>query len=252
MTRLFPSTTLNSFLAVFASLLVAMLGPLSGRAATWQEILSGMPLESRPAELNRSNVVDVILRSFARNSEVKALVFMPGATDEFYFFRRARAKLDSEKTLFQAVQALTNQTLIRVTFRSPLLLLHTAEDPLEPGFSIRDEKTAEQLRGKRIGHEFVWNDRDWDFIHPLLTFYANEKIVPGKNSPETTHFFRHSMVARDLTAWELLEAISLANKTTFTVQRHRIIFAGDTRFLAKPPVPTNWWALPNPPALPKN
>ena len=58
----------------------------------------------------------ILLNSFRRNPAVQALIFMPGATDEFYFFRRARARLtNNAPTLLDAVTALTNQTYIRAT-----------------------------------------------------------------------------------------------------------------------------------------
>src|ERR1035438_813775 len=108
-----------------------------GAAETWQAALSRMPLGTNATQLNRTNCVGIMLRAFQSNDVVKALIFLPGATDEFYFFRRARANLpDRPASLLDAVSALTNQTLLRATFRPPLLLLHTKEDFLEPVFKI--------------------------------------------------------------------------------------------------------------------
>ena len=45
-----------------------------------------MPLTERVTELERHNVVRIMLNSFQSNAAVQALIFMPGATDEFYFF----------------------------------------------------------------------------------------------------------------------------------------------------------------------
>ena len=45
-----------------------------------------MPLTEKVSELNRHNCVKVTLGSLQRNPAVKALIFMPGARDEFYFF----------------------------------------------------------------------------------------------------------------------------------------------------------------------
>ncbi len=45
-----------------------------------------MPLGTNVTELNRTNCVGIMLRAFQSNNVVKALIFMPGATDEFYFF----------------------------------------------------------------------------------------------------------------------------------------------------------------------
>ena len=92
-------------------------------------------------ELNRTNCVEILLGAYFQSNEVvKALVFMPGATDELYLFRRARAVLTaSNSSLHDAVAALTNQTFIHATFRTPFLLLHTGEDPIEPDNTIQDQ-----------------------------------------------------------------------------------------------------------------
>src|SRR5437870_4716185 len=97
-------------------------------AETWNEALARMPLGTGRIELNRTNCVALMLRGFQSNQTVKALIFMPGATDEFYMFRSARGVLtNNHPSLFDAVTALTNQTLIRVSFLPPLLLLHSDE-----------------------------------------------------------------------------------------------------------------------------
>ena len=103
-------------------------------AQSWPDALAKMPLPRRVQYLTRTNCVPTLLAAFQPDQTVKALVFMPGATDEFYMFRRATAELTNPApSLLDAVIALTNQTFIRATFRPPLLLLHTDEDPLEPG-----------------------------------------------------------------------------------------------------------------------
>src|SRR5450631_2184745 len=87
------------------------------RAETWQDVLGRMPLGTNVAELNRTNCVKIMLPALQSNDVVKALIFMPGATDEFYFHRRGTASLtNASPTLLDAVSALTNQTLIRATF----------------------------------------------------------------------------------------------------------------------------------------
>jgi hypothetical protein len=105
-------------LQLFASaiaVLVLCCSPQSGRSAEpWQEALATMPLGTGPLTLTSTNCVGLTLRAFTSNHVVKALVFLPGATDEFYMFRRAKAQVSSTSpTLPDAVQALTNQTLIR-------------------------------------------------------------------------------------------------------------------------------------------
>ena len=200
-----------------------------------------MPLSESPPELHRSNCVSVMLHSLQPDETVKALIFLPGATDEFYFFRRARARLtNASPTLLDAIVSLTNQTYIRATFRPPLLLLHTAEDPTTPIIKVEDEPTAARLKRRHFLKQFLWNDRDWDFVHPLLSFELDTRILPGPKTHESNHFFRHSLAAYGLNTWEALEAISLVNKTQITIQRKKLLFDLDTRVLAVPPVPDNW------------
>jgi hypothetical protein len=215
---------------------LALAAPLAAQT-TWQEEFAKMPLTEKVSELNRHNCVKVMLGSFQRNPAVKALIFMPGATDEFYFYRRARATLtNSAPTLLDAVLALTNQTYIRATLRPPLLLLHTAEDPLDPVIIIQDQHTADRLQKKHFEKHGLFNDRDWDFMQPILSFDLDTKMLPGLDSDDTHHFFRHSFAEFDLNGWDALRAVALAGKTCFTVQKKRVVFAGDTRVLA-PAVP---------------
>ena len=66
----------------------------AGAAETWQSALAQMPLGTNVAQLNRTNCVNIHVHAFGSNDVVKGLVFMPGATDEFYMFRRAKASVD--------------------------------------------------------------------------------------------------------------------------------------------------------------
>jgi hypothetical protein len=48
----------------------------------WQSALSQMPLHTNATALNRTNCVPLLLNAFQPSDKVKALIFMPGATDE--------------------------------------------------------------------------------------------------------------------------------------------------------------------------
>src|ERR1043166_1612532 len=152
---------------VFFSFCAAPLTLSAGESC--ETALARMPLGAQPAELNRTNCVPILLRAFQSNDTVKALIFMPGATDEFYMFRRARAALTNQgSSLLDAVAALTNQTLIRVTFFPPLLLLHTDEDPVEPLIHVEHAATADKLQRSAFLPHVFYQDRDWDFVQPIL------------------------------------------------------------------------------------
>jgi len=220
-------------------LLILLVAPMN--AQTWQDELAKMPLAYPVKELNEKNCADVMLPSLHWNPVVKALVFMPGATDEFYFFHRAKAVLtNGSPTLLDAVSALTNQTLIVATYRAPFLILHTAEDPMEPIGIVEDQKTAERIRRKEFKHFAIYNDRRWDEMQPMLQFELNARVLPGTKSHETAHFFRNTFCCWELNGWQMLEAMTMAGKTRFTVKKKLIVFEGDTRFLSRPATPNGF------------
>jgi hypothetical protein len=206
-----------------------------GADADWQTPLGQMPLAAGVTELVRTNCVDAMLRAFQSNDVVKALVFMPGATDEFYMFHRAHAVLTNDApTLLDAVNALTRQTNIRVTFDPPLLLLHTDEDPIDPLYTIQDQATADKIRARRFMAHALFNDIDWDHLMPVLEKRLKCDFRPWPRHRDSWHFYRHSFAAWNLDGWEALEAVSLAGKEKFTVKKHRVVFEGDVRVRAVP------------------
>ncbi len=220
-------------------LLVCVCLPPSGAPAVqpWAEALGQMPLLTSVTELNRSNCVDVMLKSFRSNQVVKALIFMPGATDEFYMFRRAKVRLAGHSaSLLDAVSALTNQTLIRASFRAPMLLLHTDEDPLEADMTVETPAACEQLRQHTLPH-LLFNDRDWGTVQPCLKWPLKTQIRPWHDSRASWHFYRHSFAGWNLDGWEALEATALAGKSRFTVRGNGVVFEPDPRVLVAPNPP---------------
>ena len=204
-------------------------------AEPWQSALEGMPLGAKVTELNRTNCVAIMLTAFQSNDVVKALIFMPGATDEFYMFRRARANLTNPSpTLLDAVSALTNQTFIRATFLPPLLLLHTDEDPIDPLIAVEHQPTASKLKQARFLPHAIYNDRDWDAVQPNLKKTLKIDIRPWRYSQDSWHFYRHSFAEWGLSGWEALEAAAFAGKTSFTIQRKRAVFRVDGRVRSVP------------------
>ncbi|MEP6663587.1 MAG: hypothetical protein ABJC04_07975 [Verrucomicrobiota bacterium] len=210
----------------------------------WQEALSKMPLSLTSPQLSKTNAIPLMLAAFQKNDAAKALIFLPGATDEFYFFNRGHARLTNDSpTLLDAIAALTNQTLIHVTYRAPFILLHSAEDSLEPVAKIMDQRTAGHLREKHFVKHFIYEDRNWRSLLRTLTFQLDTKILPLAGTHESHHFYRHNLAGFDLNGWEILEALAYAGKTQFTVERKKIIFEGDPRFRERPTVPENFEAL---------
>ena len=161
-----------------------------------------------------------MLGSFRSNELIKAFIFMPGATDEFYMFRRARAEIKTEApTLLDAIAALTNQTRIRATFRTPFLLLHTGTDPLLPVVNILDQKCALKLaRAPRVP-AVSFNDTEWDSIQPLLKRGFKIDVKPWRYSRDSHHFYRSAFAAYDLNGREMIEVVALASQTCVSIER---------------------------------
>jgi hypothetical protein len=202
---------------------------------SWENALSRMPLGGPVAQLTRTNCVDVMLHALKPDGVVKALIFMPGSTDELNMYRRAHAVLTNDApSLLDAVMALTNQTFIRVTFRPPLLLLHTDEDPLEPLVTVEHPATVEKLKAARFAPSVLYNDQDWDALQPVLKKRLKVDIQPWRYSTDSWHFYRHSFAAFSLNGWEAVEAASLAGKSAFTVRRNLVVFRPDVRVRMKP------------------
>lgn len=228
---------MKSLSATAGAFWLGLTGSPAQAQPSWQESLAQMPLVRIVEELNRTNCADLMLRSFASNTTVKALVFMPGAADEFYMFRRAKALLtNATPTLLDAVIALTNQTLIRATFYPPILLLHSDEDPLEPIIRVEHQPTADKLKEKRFVARCCFNDRDWTTVQPFLRKQLINDTLPWQHSYYTWHFYRHSFAGWGLNGWEMLEAVSMADKTTVTIRRNQLLFEGDDRIRQLPKV----------------
>jgi hypothetical protein len=212
--------------------LLLLYAPLHGALAgePWRDALEQMPLGAGVVELNRTNCVPLMLEAFQSNGVVKALIFMPGATDELYFFRRAHAALtNANPSLLDAVMALTNQTCIQATFQPPLLLLHTTEDALDVIAVVKNESTAAKLRQRLVPSRVQLEDADWGVVRSTLKGKLSVGLRPFENATETWHFYRHDFAACGVTDWEMLETLALAGKTTFTVNWLTVDFQPDRR-----------------------
>ena len=205
---------------------------------TWQNALGRMPLgtpQGGTTELNQTNCVSLMLNAFQSNGVVKALIFMPGAADELYFFRRAHAALtNANPSLLDAVAALTNQTHIQAAFQPPLLLLHTTEDAPDAIVVVKNKSTEAKLRQTTVPGCALFNDSDWDAVRTSLKGKLGVGLRPFSNAPDSWHFYRHNFAACGVTEWQLLEAVALANKTSFTVHWLTVDFCADTRNGAAP------------------
>jgi hypothetical protein len=215
--------------------LVLLCAPLreASAAESWQDVLARMPLgvpQSGMTELGRTNCVPLMLDAFQSNGVVKALIFMPGATDELYFFRRAHATLtNANPSLLDAVTALTNQTHIQAAFQPPLLLLHTTEDSLDVIAAVKNKSTAAKLRQQIVPGRILLEDADWGVVRSTQKGKLSVGLRPFENTLPSWHFYRHNFASCGVTDWEMLETLALAGKTTFTVHWLTADFQPDRR-----------------------
>jgi hypothetical protein len=231
-----PSAILHAVSSIFAAtraalglLILLALSPALAQEP-WQAALNRMPLSAGITQLTRTGAVDVLWHAFRSNGVVKGMVLMPGATDIWYMFEPASVvPTNAHPTRLDAINALTNQTRIRVTLRPPLLLLHADWDVLEAAIKVADSPTAARLKQARFVPHAVFNDPDWDFVQPILSKSLKTAMRPWRHSRESWHFYRHSFVGWDLTGWEAIEATALAAKTTCTVHRNKVVFEVDRR-----------------------
>jgi hypothetical protein len=197
---------------------------------TWQDALGRMPLGGHATELTRTNAIPLMLNAFQSNNVVKGLIFMPGAADDFVFFRRAHATLTNQNpSLADAIIALTNQTYIHAVFRPPFLLLYTTQDALDPIIRIKSKSTAAKLQERIVPGRIVLWDCNWDFVRPKLQNRLSVGLRPFPNSPSSWHFWPNNFAASGLTQGELLEAIALSGKTTLTLHWRTADFELDYR-----------------------
>jgi len=198
----------------------------------WRAALAQMPLRTGVTELDTSNYVDVMLQAFGSNDTVKALIFQPGAVDTFFWHRETRVLLtNASPSLLDEVVAMTNQTRIRASFRPPLLLLHFDWDPLEPACEIWHGEAVDKIRARPFAAHVLYDDKDWDFTLPVLKKATGITIAPKLHSRYSYHFYRSSFAAWNLNAWEALETVSLATRTVFDVEKRKVTFREDDRYL---------------------
>lgn len=197
---------------------------------SWPDALAKMPLGAGGGWLTRTNCAEVLLTAFQSNASVKALIFMPGATDELYFFHRVNAKItNASPTLLDAVIALTNQTPLRVVFKSPFVLIHGTEDMLDVAAATENAATRARLGARsRPGH-LLFVDRDWEAVMKVYGRSLGVRLWPSAKSSLSRHFYRHTFAAWNLTAWETIQVTALAGKTRITILRNKVEFDVDTR-----------------------
>ena len=197
-----------------------------------------MPLGANAMELNRTNCVSLMLDAFQSNAVVKALIFMPGATDELYFFRRAHAKLTNANPIIAGRGDSADQSN-----------LYSSHVPAAFAVAAHNRRSDERHRGhkKQIHGDKIadadpfltglrFDDAGWDDVRAVLGKKLSVGLRPFSDTPDSWHFYRHNFAACGVTEWGMLEAIALTDKTTFTVHWWTVDFQIDRRSGAVPAI----------------
>lgn len=196
--------------------------------SNWPAQLEQMPLPADAPLLNRDNCAEILLQAFRPSDTVKALIFLPSVADDFYLINRGR-KLDLRVgDLRAAIEALTNTTAVRVTFRAPFLLLHTERDTLESVLQVKHSRTARRLKQQRHLPHALFNDQHWEQLQPILMHTLGLDVRPAADATAAWHFARPSFAGWHLTDWELVTATALAGKVWVSIGKGRVVFAAGT------------------------
>ena len=197
----------------------------SAKNEVWTEAFRQMPLSSA-VMLNRDNAIPVLLDAFTSNAVVKALLFLPAVSDDFYLINRDKPRLNIvASNLLDAILALTNATGLRVTFHAPFLLLHLPRDILESPCVIRHAATAQRLQRSAALPHALFKDTHWEKLQPVLEKAFGMEIRPGATSEDAWHFNRHNFSAWGLSNWETLKAVCWTGKTRCIVEAERLVVA---------------------------
>ncbi len=207
-------------------LLIALVfAALDSMGESWKNVLAAMPLPQSALPLRRENCISICLTNFRSNAVVKALIFLPGVSDDLYLIDRDKKDLAIEAgNLFEALCRLTNSTRLSIIFREPFLLVHTARDRCEPAIIFNHSSTVTTLMERRSIPELVCSDAHWDSIQPILQKSLHMRVRPLTGSKDDWHFNRHNLAAYGATDLELVSALSLTARTTASIQRKRVIF----------------------------
>lgn len=212
-------------IGLFFSFLLAFCASVKS-ADTWETTFARMPLATNAFSLNLLHGVPALLNSFRSNETVKALVILPGATDDLHFFDRGIVTwTNAAPTLADAITALTNRTQVRASFHPPFLLLHTTNDLLDVDISLKQPLHSDKPDQKKAASRAIMVDATWQKLEPMLKSVLDVDIKPKPNTTAWWHFYRANFAGFGLTARETIQIVCLSAKVSAVVDRNEIRFS---------------------------
>jgi hypothetical protein len=185
----------------------------------WRDALAKMPLGVRKVRMQKLEPVEALFGAFRSNEVVRAVVFMPGATDQLYFFKDRDLKFEPKASLLDAVDALTAKGRIKATYQPPFLLMHANDETWakSPGnLPLRD--------GTVVLANGVFVDRSWERLLPEIQKVITFPILPEAESRDAWHFYRVCFKAWGLSEHELIEVVALSTKTEPKIRGKELVF----------------------------
>jgi hypothetical protein len=218
---------ISNFKFVISNSLILFLLLISTRAQDFHESLAQTPFSKTQFQAHQTEPVQFILNAFRPTPEMRAVVLMPAASDQLYFFNWGRIELPPNPTLLDALNALTNKAQLTYTFVAPFLLIHLQRDTTTDPLTLTADVPQKFHQRKKYGRVF-YLDRPYDRILPDLKKITGLKSFPDQRSPASWHYYRLSFVAYNPTAAELLRAIAYGTKTSVHVEKRRVLFTERT------------------------
>lgn len=195
---------------------------LLARAGDWRSVLGAMPAGTNSVRIHKTAPMELVFQTFQANPTVRAVIFLPAATDELYFFDHGVATLTGAQTsLADVLEAMTNQGPFRLTFRDPFLLVHMDRDRLEPALVVKPGRSSGFDTNLWTGN-FI--DMPWERLQPALKESLGWSVSPGAKAREGWHFSRVCLAARGLTAGESAVAVCLAAGIQGELRKHTAKF----------------------------
>lgn len=208
------------------ALLLALFLAVGLRAEeAWVETLKKTPCPTNSIGVYLTEPVDLILKNFRAEGNFRGVVLCPSASDDLYFFNWGTVSLEAGKpSLWDALQAITNRTKLRLTFVAPFLLIHAERDKIGEPISFAAGAEEAKLNATILKGRTYYLDRPWDKLHPMMRKVLKRKVLPKASDSVTWHYYRQAFVGEDLSAVELLRAIAYGAKTTVRIEKRAITF----------------------------
>jgi hypothetical protein len=204
-------------------LLALLLLLVSTRADDWRETLARTPFPRTSFKAYQTEPVELILKAFRPEGELRGVVLMPAAADQLYFFDWGRVDLAGSPSLLDALNALTNKAEMTYSFVAPFLLIHLARDTTSDPVTFAADAPP-TLQSRKRARKTFYLDRPYDKILSEFKWTTGLNAIPDSRSPDSYHYYRLAFVGYYLSPPEYIRAVGFGTKTSVRVEKKRVVF----------------------------